>query len=314
VGSEEEANDVIDQLNAGADIDELAKELSEVSGAADNGAELGWLTESQVDENLLVLFDLPLNGISEPIGDSQTETKGGYWVYNILEKDDNRELTDNQTNTLVDDFIEKCSTELEKDPEYNVESLMTEETRVKAINEVILAQGEGSVFIRTSSLPYGEAHVSYYYQLEAYGNQKGNTWTITEGRFPEGVSLDESTGVISGTPNLAGGYSLTIEVNSGLHYWTQDFVMRVYLPVSVTTDSLPEAQVGVEYSEMLEVFGESPTYKWTIIDGDLPDGLELYINTGDIYGTPTTAGTYDFTVQVDDGIGKATQTLSITVQ
>jgi parvulin-like peptidyl-prolyl isomerase len=314
VGSEQEAYDVIDKLDAGADLDELAKQLSELSGAADNGAELGWMTETQDASPFQVLFDLPLNDISAPISDIQTETKGGYWVYNVLEKDDNLILTTQQKNKLVNDFIARCYAELEKGPNYNVEILLTGEMRVLAINEVVLSQGEGSVLIRTSSLPYGEVGVNYFYQLETYGNQKGNTWSITSGNLPDGLTLDGSTGVISGTPKFAGGNSITIEVNSGLYYWTQDFVMRVFLPVSVTTSSLPDAQVGINYSAILGVFGEANTYTWSIISGSLPDGLKLDENTGIIYGTPTAYGTYDFTIQVDDGIGKATKTLSLSVQ
>jgi parvulin-like peptidyl-prolyl isomerase len=314
VGSEQEAFEVIDELNAGADMDELAKQVSQQSGAADNGAELGWMTEVQDANNFKVLFDLPLNEISAPISDNQTETKGGFWVFNVLEKDDNRELTTNQENMLVDDFLNRCSAELEKDPNSSVESLLTEEMRVFAINEAVLSQGEGSVLIRTSSLPYGEVGVSYFYQLEAYGNQKGNTWSITEGNMIDGLSLDGSTGVISGTPKMAGAHSITIEVNSGLHYWTQDLVIQVFIPVSVITSSLPDAQAGVDYSVTLEVLGDTDTYTWSIISGSLPDGLSLGETTGDIFGTPTTYGTYDFTIQVDDSLGKATKTLSLSVR
>jgi parvulin-like peptidyl-prolyl isomerase len=245
VRSEQEAHDVIDKLNAGADMDELAKQVSQQSGAADSGSELGWMTEGDGNGSFDVLFNLHLNEISMPISDNQTETKGGYWVYNVLEKDDNRALTTDQKNILVDDFLERCSAELQKDPNYNVESLLTEEMRVFAINAVILSQGEGSVLIHTSSLPYGEVGVSYLYQLEAYGNQKGNTWSIIEGNLIDGLSLDGSTGVISGTPKIAGAHSITIKVNSGLHHWTQELVLRVLIQVSVITGSLPDAQVGV---------------------------------------------------------------------
>jgi hypothetical protein len=77
---------------------------------------------------------------------------------------------------------------------------------------------------------------------------------------------------------------------------------------------LPEAQVEVDYLAVLEAFGDSSTFTWSIIDGELPDGIYLDEPSGYIYGTPTTAGTYGFTVQVDDGVGKATQVLSLTVQ
>ena len=316
VGNEQEAYGLIDKLNAGADIDELAREFSQLPGAADGGADLGWMSEIQDTGDFQVLFDLPVNEISAPISDNQTETKGGYWVFDLLEKDDNRALTTDQKNLLDDDFISRCSAELEKDPNYNVESLLTEEMRVFAINKVVLSQGKGSVFIRTGSLPVGEAGVDYFYQLETYGNQKDNTWSVTQGNLPKGLSLDASTGVISGTPEFAGVASLTIQVDSGLHYWDEDFVMRVLLPIGVKTTSLPDAEVGADYSAVLEVVGDigaNTIYKWSIISGSLPDGLELGEFTGYISGTPAAAGTYDFTVQVDDGLAQATQTLSITV-
>jgi parvulin-like peptidyl-prolyl isomerase len=314
VGTEQEAYDVIDKLNAGADIDELAKQVSELSTAADYGAELGWMIEGGDNGGFDVLFDLPLNGVSAPIGDNQNVTKGGYWVLNVLGKDNNRELTTNQTNTLVEDLLEKCSAELQKDPNYSVEILLTQEMRNLALDEVVLAQGKGSVIIGTGSLPDGEAGLNYSYQLEVYGNKKGNTWSITQGSLPQGLNLDSSTGLISGVPKLAGVSSLTIEVNSGLHYNSQELLIRLHIPVSITTDSLPDGQVEVYYSTMIEIFGDSNAYIWSIISGTLPDGLTFSQSAGYIYGTPTTAGTYEFTVQVDDGFIKATKTLSLSIQ
>jgi hypothetical protein len=111
--------------------------------------------------------------------------------------------------------------------------------------------------------------------------------------------------------------SLTIRVSNDLHYWEQDFVLRVFLPISVTTTSLPDAELGVAYAGVLEAFGDvsnSIVYTWTVIDGSLPDGLELHEASGYIIGTPAAVGTWDFTVQVDDSVGKATQELSITVR
>ena len=120
--------------------------------------------------------------------------------------------------------------------------------------------------------------------------------------------------MISGIPKFGGGYSFTVEVKSGLHYCTQELFLQVHISISVITSSLPDGQVGVAYSETLEALNDSVTYTWSIIAGSLPAGLSLDGSTGEIYGTPTTASTYSFTVQVDDGLKKATQALSIRVQ
>ncbi len=83
--------------------------------------------------------------------------------------------------------------------------------------------------------------------------------------------------------------------------------------LSITTASLPDGIVGTAYSATLAATGGSGTYTWSIASGNLPDGLTLDASTGTISGTPTTAGTYDFTVQVTDGTQTATKDLSIKV-
>lgn len=56
------------------------------------------------------------------------------------------------------------------------------------------------------------------------------------------------------------------------------------------------------------------TVAWSVSAGSLPPGLHLLGGTGLIFGTPTTAGTYTFTIQVDGGAGFiASRPLSITI-
>lgn len=73
-------------------------------------------------------------------------------------------------------------------------------------------------------------------------------------------------------------------------------------PLVITTLSLPSATVGSSYSGTLNASGGIAPYTWTVISGALPPGLSLS-TSGVISGTPTTAGTYNFTVQVIDPLG-----------
>jgi parvulin-like peptidyl-prolyl isomerase len=314
VGSEQEAEDVINKLNSGADINELAKQISQLPTANISDAEIGWLTKSPDPGELDGLFDLPVNTLYGPVGESQSQTKGGYWVFNILEKNDYLALTDNQQSLLETDFFNRCTAELTKDPDYKVENLLDQEMKDFALNKVVLAQGEGSVLIRTDSLPQAEVGANYSQKIEIYGDTRGNTWAITSGSLPEGLSLDKSTGLISGVPIYGGGSGFTVDVSNAFHFNKEELFINIRLPLSITSTSLPDGQAGTEYSTNIEVFDNGYVYTWSVISGSLPDGLALNEYTGRINGTPSTAGSYTFTVQIDDELNKATKELSILIQ
>ena len=84
-------------------------------------------------------------------------------------------------------------------------------------------------------------------------------------------------------------------------------------PLTLTTTSLPDGVVGLAYSTKLTASGGITPYSWSISSG-LPAGLTL--NSGVITGTPTTLGSYSFTVNVSDAANPrqtATKLLGITI-
>jgi hypothetical protein len=84
----------------------------------------------------------------------------------------------------------------------------------------------------------------------------------------------------------------------------------------VTTSSLASGVAGTPYSATLAASGGIPGYTWAIVGGSLPGGLSLNAGNGVISGTPTSAGTFDFTVQASDAQtppDTATRVLSIAI-
>ena len=83
--------------------------------------------------------------------------------------------------------------------------------------------------------------------------------------------------------------------------------------VTITTDTLPDGKVGEAYSQILTATGTTPI-TWSVENGgNLPAGLSLNKDTGEISGTPTAAGTSTFTVKATNSAGSDTKELSITI-
>ena len=72
--------------------------------------------------------------------------------------------------------------------------------------------------------------------------------------------------------------------------------------LSITPLTLPNGFLGVHYSQSLTASGSAPPYTFTVSSGTLPPGLSLS-SGGVLSGTPATAGTFNFTVNVADAQG-----------
>jgi hypothetical protein len=75
---------------------------------------------------------------------------------------------------------------------------------------------------------------------------------------------------------------------------------------------LTNGTVNVAYSETPEATGDKPI-TWNIEAGSIPTGLTLNETTGEISGTPTTEGTFYFTVKATNAVGSDSSELSIYI-
>jgi len=190
----------------------------------------------------------------------------------------------------------------------------------------ILASSSGSpLSITTTSLPSGQIGVAYNAALAATGGTTPYTWALATGALPAGLSLNSSSGIISGNPTAAANaISLTFKVtDSSSPVQTQSVTLSLTISTStppafsITTTSLPNGQVGTTYNTTLAATGGTTPYTWSLTSGTLPAGLALAPATGTISGTPTAAvSAVSLTFMVTDSSSSAqsqSATLTLTV-
>lgn len=175
--------------------------------------------------------------------------------------------------------------------------------------------------ITTTSLPGATIGTAYSQTLQATGGVPSYNWSVTAGNLPTGLTLSNA-GVISGTPSgtVTGSINFTVTVTDSQTPTasTKSANLSIVVsepPLTVTTTALASGSLTNAYSQTLQAIGGAPPYTWSISAGTLPAGLSLSNpSTGVISGTPTAAGTFDFTVKVTDSASaSATASLSITI-
>ncbi len=89
---------------------------------------------------------------------------------------------------------------------------VTDKSGVTAVRSLSLTVSIATLTISTTSLPPGSRGRYYSATLAASGGVRPYTWSISRGRLPAGLSLNSTTGEISGTPTTSGRSSFTVRV------------------------------------------------------------------------------------------------------
>jgi uncharacterized protein YhjY with autotransporter beta-barrel domain len=172
---------------------------------------------------------------------------------------------------------------------------------------VSIAAPISSITVSPTSLPAPvEGQVYSPVTIVASGGTSPYTYAMTSGSLPPGMTFDPSTHTFSGTPTNSNNFSVDIQITDA----TSATVTKSYaLDVPTTAfvfSPLPAPSVGVPYSQTIPVTGGLSPYKnFSVSSGSLPAGLTLS-SSGVLSGTPTTASTYTFTVQMDDSSSPTT--------
>jgi Putative Ig domain len=170
-------------------------------------------------------------------------------------------------------------------------------------------------------LPNGNVGTDYGNFVTATGGSGAIRWSIAAGALPAGLALTDfapSSGLISGRPTTVQTSTFTVRATDGAgNTATRQFSITINAarPLVITSPSqLPAGTVGTAYAVGVFADGGTTPYSWTRTAGTLPPGLALQASPGRIQGTPTTAGTFSFTLRVADSAGQsATGTFSITI-
>jgi hypothetical protein len=145
------------------------------------------------------------------------------------------------------------------------------------------------------------------------------TLSISAGALPAGLSLNTTSGLITGTPTATGTFGFTVQLvdSSAVPYTVSEqetiIVESAGAAPVMLSGNPPAGAQGVAYSTAFTATGGTTPYVFTQISGSLPPGLVLAPG-GVLSGTPTTVGVSVFTVQVQDSVGtKVSASFSITI-
>ena len=119
------------------------------------------------------------------------------------------------------------------------------------------------------------------------------------GTLPAGLTLNTSTGAVTGTPTAQGSFSLKVTDALGVTGTTCAITINGQIGVSCGGSNTGMKGQPFDSGPAMVTGGMAP-YTFSVV-GTLPDGLALNPSTGEVTGTPTTSGV--FSIHVMDSMG-----------
>jgi len=169
----------------------------------------------------------------------------------------------------------------------------------------------------SAELQSAEEGQPYSQTIEATDNREIDEYKIVSGSLPQGLTLDNKTGEISGTATGEDrNYVIVVEAIDVVGETASRELVINKVPDStgptwlISSEFLPDAQETVNYESVNvnQADDVSTPLSYSLTQGSLPTGLNYDNTTGFISGTPEpgTQGDYSFTLTTTDTAGNST--------
>lgn len=177
---------------------------------------------------------------------------------------------------------------------------------------IFLLRVLASLAISTASLREGYLGEAFAQTLSSSGGLAPYRWSSRDA-LPAGLKLGPE-GALTGTPIASGSFAVVISVTDARQkVASKPYALEVFPAVAVSADALGDGSVGVAYSQQIAAGGGKAPYTFSAAPGSLPPGLIL-AQSGAVSGTPSSEGTFRFSVQVKDANGRsAAKTITLAV-
>jgi len=170
-----------------------------------------------------------------------------------------------------------------------------------ATKQLVLVVNPRPPVITSASSASARATVPFSYQISAMNNPTSFSAT----GLPGGLTVNATSGVISGTPLAAGNATISLSATNQSGSATKALALRIERPPlriggsQIPSGVLRQPHVGHTFTAT----GGSGGNVWSIVDGYPPPGMTFNATAARLAGTPTNAGSFIFGLRVKDSSG-----------